>query len=660
MEEIDKQDNPIIGSVLNYLTQNTSGALLVTGDWGCGKTHFFKNDLFEKIKEVKVKKEEKNEKYNPIMVSLFGINDLKEVPERVLCAYLDKIGNKVGYGKIAKWFKKIASTIPKIEEYVNIDKLLSSGDGLYRIIPKNILICFDDIERAVKVLDINKILGMINELVENKGYKVIIVANENFIDKEELIFKEKVIEKTLKFIPDIKTVFKILVDTYGNHKFSVFMDRELIINSIDPHKNTANKHMTTELKRNLSNIRILKFAIEHFYSVFQNQISSIEGDIDPLITKKLINYWVFILATSVEYKTNKLSFEDNNSLDSYQEIAKYEIDLGDDNIVGFEDDEEEEEKKKKTEEKASLDNKYSSYFFKTYFLRISENPIYHAELYNYVTAGMKIDYSKLDDNANKKLSIVDNTIDPAHELLDQFLRIGWWTFSNEQCKVNVENLLDYVRNGKLNDYVSYLNASTYIVYLKELLGIEDVEITNTIKTGIDKLTQRVNPNYFVKMNVTMIKSSLSPEVMPIYDYIIESIDQKMTTESETEKNRIEGLFKTNIKDFVREFLPKESSPKGFSSSPQYSNIPILKDINKEDIKNRVQNLEPNDAMCLRTLIDERYIKCPYLDKIKEEVVFLKALKDGISEVGYTEKKASNIVIRNFLSPILEKAIKSIE
>ena len=124
MEEIDKQDNPIIGSVLNYLTQNTSGALLVTGDWGCGKTHFFKNDLFEKIKEVKVKKEEKNEKYNPIMVSLFGINDLKEVPERVLCAYLDKIGNKVGYGKIAKWKSMSISTNYLVREMDYIELFL--------------------------------------------------------------------------------------------------------------------------------------------------------------------------------------------------------------------------------------------------------------------------------------------------------------------------------------------------------------------------------------------------------------------------------------------------------------------------------------------------------------------------------------------------------
>ena len=137
------------------------------------------------------------------MVSLFGIKELRELPERVLYAYLDKVGKNISsFGKLTQFAKNIADALPIVNNYVDINKLLGTGDGLYRIIPNNVLICFDDIERAIDIIDINEILGVINELVENRDYKVIVVANEDFIKEKEchdnnkqLVFKEKVIEK---------------------------------------------------------------------------------------------------------------------------------------------------------------------------------------------------------------------------------------------------------------------------------------------------------------------------------------------------------------------------------------------------------------------------------------------------------------------------------
>ena len=35
--------HPIIEGITNYIKMNTSGALMITGHWGCGKTYFIKN-----------------------------------------------------------------------------------------------------------------------------------------------------------------------------------------------------------------------------------------------------------------------------------------------------------------------------------------------------------------------------------------------------------------------------------------------------------------------------------------------------------------------------------------------------------------------------------------------------------------------------------------
>ena len=46
---------------------------------------------------------------------------------------------------------------------------------------KDTIICFDDLERVLDSIDTNEVLGTINQLVENLQYKVIVVANEDFI-----------------------------------------------------------------------------------------------------------------------------------------------------------------------------------------------------------------------------------------------------------------------------------------------------------------------------------------------------------------------------------------------------------------------------------------------------------------------------------------------
>ena len=60
----------IINIVKDYLTRETNNALLITGEWGVGKTYFFNNTLSEKIKEINIKGK-KNSNYTPIRVSLF-------------------------------------------------------------------------------------------------------------------------------------------------------------------------------------------------------------------------------------------------------------------------------------------------------------------------------------------------------------------------------------------------------------------------------------------------------------------------------------------------------------------------------------------------------------------------------------------------------------
>lgn len=651
----NKTEHPIKDGILNYLKMKTSGALLVTGDWGCGKTYFFKNYLFEEIKS--------STSFTPIMVSLFGIKELKELPERALYAYLDKVGNNItSLGKLTQFAKKITDALPFVNNYVDVNKLLGSGDGLYWIIPKEVLICFDDIERAIEVIDINEMLGVINELVENKGYKVIVVANESFITEKEknkdknegkqLIFKEKVIEKTLVYVPNIVTVFKEIALSYKNSDFFDFMSDVGVIQSINP----TDESLTNfpKLRKQLSNIRTLKFAIDHFHNVFL--LYSTNGKShkeDSIIKRKLKNYWNFILAVSVEYKLNNISFEDSRTLATYQNVVNIELDLGDKDEVSFDELEDEEEDKQDKQEKAKQDEQYANLFFKKFFIRISEEPIFHKALYDFVTAGIKVDYTKLDENMNLKINIKENKINPAHELLNQFMH-GYWRFDNIQATENLKALLEYVKDAKLENYNSYINATVFLYSLKELLDIEDDVLKQKIKEGIDKFTKDVVVSHFVKIETQMAGSHLSENTKWISDYIIELIDSKINFETKIEEEKLEAKFHNNLEDFLKEFLVPEKY-----STPKYFNTPILDKFNLEKVKMRVQNLSPNDAMCLRKFVEERYIKRP-VEQIKEEKVFLEAINKGLAKIDFSKKSMTNIIVRDNLNPMLDKALRVIE
>lgn len=62
----------LIEELKNYCAiDNPVGALMLSGEWGCGKTHF--------IKEKFIKEKEIEDKYVCVCVSLFGIDSLDKL-----------------------------------------------------------------------------------------------------------------------------------------------------------------------------------------------------------------------------------------------------------------------------------------------------------------------------------------------------------------------------------------------------------------------------------------------------------------------------------------------------------------------------------------------------------------------------------------------------
>ncbi len=633
----ENRDNPIIGSVKNYIKMDNSGALLVIGDWGCGKTYFFKNTLAEELKR---------DGRTLVMVSLFGLHDLKEIPERLVYAYLDSADDNLKKGKWIKRGKNVIESIPIIKNYINIDKLFHEGRGLYSLIPKDkIIICFDDLERLIKSITINEVLGIINDLVENYGFKVIVIANEGFVnqskDKAELVFKEKVIEKTIAFMPDTLNVFNNLVTSYNNDGFTEYMARPEIQSTINP--NAGLSLLSPKYKKNILNIRILKFAIKHFYPIFQYYEDK-ECEHKDI---KLQSYWDFILAISIEYKINNISFEDNRTLDNqYSNVIDFDFDNHTEAEQLF--DEDIDDTSTDNEDKQQADAAYSKKFYEKYFVKRDKYPIFHKELYNYVTGGIDPNHEELNNSMDSALKNYIHVENPAHTLLSQLL-MGIWRFTNEDVAKKLRELHLYVKNGELEDYVSYMNAYTYLYGYKEILPISKEELDADIRIGIDIFNQKINiVSFLTKQSLQMVKSDIPECTQWVLSYIQDRLSSIEEVQFRDEVEILERNFEENFEAFLTSFIIQPGN------TPKYYSTPILNHLSKECIERKVQNLEPNDVIGLQHLIEERHIKNSRADIYNEEKIFLDRLKAAIDGLDLRKDKISDVLIASHLKPTINK------
>lgn len=87
------------------------GAVLLTGEWGCGKTYLIDNELKEALKD----------KAHVIRISLFGITTIEGIHMAIKQAWISEYNKDkkwTGVVKKAKWGKEIAG---KLDFFTRVD-----------------------------------------------------------------------------------------------------------------------------------------------------------------------------------------------------------------------------------------------------------------------------------------------------------------------------------------------------------------------------------------------------------------------------------------------------------------------------------------------------------------------------------------------------------
>ena len=640
-----KEQENLVDGILNYLKMDSSGALMVTGPWGCGKSYFFEHFLFEKLKA-------KN--FKPLRVSLFGLSSLSDLSKNIISEYADyltdnKILKKIADGgaNLVKFADKIK--LPFVSDYLDLKGIFGSGKALYKLLSEDVVICLDDLERAIEKYDINDLLGIINELVENQHLKVIVIANKEYIDKQQYsrndsaasahdVFYEKVIEKVLHFTPDIVGVFKTLIHSDGKEGsvvFEEFMNKECIKNSVSP--KLANSF---SLRRQKENIRTLKFAVSHFRSLFQNYIDHGMDVTDEKIERLLINQWLFLYSLSLESKQTALSIDDSMGLENYVATASMEqLDLGseDDNL--FED----EEQQKSKEKSQNIAKK----FVEKYYQGRENEYIFYPYLYNFVVGGLNYDFDEAFEFAEKACQRFDYRVNPAQEIMDKWMK-GYWKMSDGEAKVNLLKLKDYVAEGKLQDFPSYYSASVFLFKFCEIIDTTILKLLPLFEQGLRKFADNVEVNIAHLSVIKAIGMNKDDVCKPVYDLILKAMEEKIEKQKTADVNLMRELFNKDMQAFCELFIPHDQS------SPKFIITPVLHLLDEKDIEKKITVATPEDIMSLYLLVVFRFNSNDKLFHVAEEMPFIERLEKYAILRAEDKKKLSSVIINDQLLPLLKK------
>lgn len=192
-EEPTKKSNPHEDShlkkYLDYYKQleNPGYGVLVSGDWGSGKTF--------QVKEILTEEE-------IYYISLFGSQTTEEVYSTVyakMFPYKSKIRNSAN--------KADGSELGLPGITFNVGGLVSGvANAILRDeVKKDRIIVFDDLERSS--IDTEDLLGIFNKYIEHDECRVIVIAHDRKIANDLKDIKEKVFGQTLEVIPQVSNAF---------------------------------------------------------------------------------------------------------------------------------------------------------------------------------------------------------------------------------------------------------------------------------------------------------------------------------------------------------------------------------------------------------------------------------------------------------------------
>lgn len=467
----------LVESILDYIRSDyTDYAVMLNGEWGSGKTHFWNNKIKKKIESMQLN----GKRYTTIYMSLYGISNLEEISKKIFMEttqLMDKNLRRFMNSKGQETIPEYAKTGIDMANFFGVTQNGNKLDYAEFFATDDKVLCFDDLERAnVDVIDI---LGYINNFVEHDHIKTIIICNEKelatklkssnlemktFIatylldkqnelnksdkpmvekiqDKIEHVFdkandyeriKEKLIGETFEYAPKFDYIINGILMRYENNPDLIRFLREntgIIIS-------TFNRSGTR-------NLRILKHALNDFKKIYEMVNKSYSNTSNRVMQTMLI----FTIAVSFEIKAGKITKEKFINIKDNEEYKSILV-----------------------SSRILMDNRqfYIKEFDQNYYYNFKAEYRFFKFIEYYVRTRI-FDMKLFKENMDTIRNTVDTENLPSYKRL---LTEEYWKISDNEFETVIEDIIEDVKEGKIKlidmvkifAYFSYFSRKGLIKY----------------------------------------------------------------------------------------------------------------------------------------------------------------------------------------------------
>ena len=475
----------LVESILDYVRADyTDYAIMINGEWGSGKTHFWNNKIRKKIDSMKFN----GKQYKTIYMSLYGISNLEDISKKIFIEttqLMDKNLKKYMNQHEEMTIPEYAKTgldmanlfgVSANEGKIDYEEFFSTDDKV---------LCFDDLERAnVDVIDI---LRYINNFVEYDHIKTKIKSSnlemKTFIatyilDKEgELQDNNKPMVEKIK--DQIENVFdkandyerikeKLIGETFEYApKFDYIINGILIRYEDDPdlerfYRTNINLIISTFKKSGTRNLRILKHALKDFQKIYQ-VVTQKYPDISNRVIQTML---IFTIAISFEIKAGKVTkdkFIDIKNNEEYKAIL--------------------------VSSRVLMDNRqfYIKEFDNNYYYNFKAEYRFFKFIEYYVRTRI-FDMKLLKNDMAEIQNTGENRNVPAYKRL---LTEEYWKIPDEEFLKVINDIIKEIKSGKV-ELIELVKLYSYFSYFssKKLIPYESETIKKIFEDSMDLVAQK--------------------------------------------------------------------------------------------------------------------------------------------------------------------------
>ncbi len=625
----------LVESILDYVRSDyTDYAIMLNGEWGIGKTHFWNNKIRKKIESMQLN----GKRYTTIYMSLYGISNLEEISKKIFIETTQLMDKNLR--RFMDSHKQ--TTIPEYAktglDMANLFGVTQNGDKLdYTdfFATDDKVLCFDDLERAnVDVIDI---LGYINNFVEHDHIKTIIICNEKelstklkssnlemktfiatyLLDKQgelnttdkpmvekiqskiEHVFdkandyeriKEKLIGETFEYAPKFDYIINGILMRYENNAELIRFLRE-----------NTRLIMSTFERSGTRNLRILKHALNDFQKIHE----MVEKNYPNLNNRIMQTMLIFTIAISFEIKAGKVTKE---KFINVKDNDEYKALLVSSRIL--------------------MDNRqfYIKEFDNTYYYNFKAEYRFFKFIEYYVRTRI-FDMKLFKDNMETIRNTVDTENLPGYKRL---LTEEYWKISDDEFGKVIESVLEDVKFGNI-ELIDIVKIYAYFSYFSRRHLIDyDIKTLKSI--------------FFNGMNIASLKSEYCPDVQGELSKIAieqfeEDMDDIIRHFNSLNEQLLEKMYK-EMADDVFKSIPMRMEVFYEKFDKECMNIPIFKYYDTYQLFQRIACASNEDIVLIKEKLLNRADR--YFNDIEPEMDNIRQLKLVIDD--YLKGKEQTIKI----------------